>query len=82
MLPRVDRIPILSELYVCREFIDRVGTLSARFTADKRIPILSELYVCREFIDRVGTLSARLLLIKESVTKAEETGLLGIAVYD
>ena len=47
-----------------------------------RIPILSELYVCREFIDRVGTLSARLLLIKESVTKAEETGLLGIAVYD
>ena len=63
-------------------YIDRVGTLSALFTADKRIPILSELYVCREFIDRVGTLSARLLLIKESVTKAEETGLLGIAVYD
>ena len=41
--------------------IDRVGTLSTRFTADKRIPILSELYVCREFIDRVGTLSARML---------------------
>ncbi len=34
------------------------------------------------YIDRVGTLNARLLLIKESVTKAEETGLLGIAVYD
>ena len=49
---------------------------------DDRIPILLELYVCREFIDRVGTLSARLLLIKDSVTKAEETGLLGIAVYD
>ena len=40
-------------------YIDRVGTLSALFTADKRIPILSELYVCREFIDRVGTLSTR-----------------------
>ena len=42
MLPRADRIPILSKLYGCRELIDRVGTLSTRFTADMRIPILSE----------------------------------------
>ena len=48
-------------------YIDRVGTLSARFTADKRIPILSELYVCREFIDRVGTLSTRFTADKKIV---------------
>ena len=41
MLPREDRTPILSKLYGCRELIDRVGTLSTRFTADKRIPVLS-----------------------------------------
>ena len=58
-------------------YIDRVGTLSARFTADKRIPILSELYVCREFIDRVGTLSARFTADKRISDKSGRNGTFG-----
>ena len=52
-------------------------TVSGRQNSDSVVFIWTQ-----RVLDRVGTLSARLLLIKESVSKADETGLLGIAVYD
>ena len=47
-----------------------------------RIPILSFLFGRREFWTELELCPPVSLLIRGSVTKAEETGLLGIAVYD